>query len=215
LISSATTPELISSYLTLFSQQKTFKMYSREPKLTLDTLPAEIIRDIADRIPTEKGVADLVVTNLRLHHHLKDYLCYRNMKNGNTGIFWACQNGQVDALLRFLELGTDPNSASRAGGYTSRRLLNIAVYGGHIECAQVLLIHGADPNGKDESGDTALFPAIQNHDAPMVQMLLEMHADPAVKNERRYPQCPLDMAKGLDLGFIVGLHLVRIAHLSA
>ena len=62
--------------------------------------------------------------------------------------------------------------------YTSRRLLSVAAYGGHIECAQVLLVHGADPNGQDGSGDTPLFPAIKNCDAPMVQMLLEMRADP-------------------------------------
>jgi FOG: Ankyrin repeat len=189
-------------------------MYGREPESSLDTLPAEIIHEIADCIPTEKEVVDLMVTNLRLHHHLKVYLCHRNMKNGNTGIFWACQNGQVEACLRFLELGADPNSESTVGGYTLRRLLNIAAYGGHIECAQVLLIHGADPNAKDGSGDTPLFPAIQNRDAPMVQMLLEMQADPTVKNERRYPPSPLDMANGLDLGYIVKLHLNSVARLS-
>ncbi|KAJ5122281.1 hypothetical protein N7448_003413 [Penicillium atrosanguineum] len=190
------------SYNTL---QSPFMMYGQEHRLSLDTLPAELIREIADCIPTEKQVVELMATSLRLNHHLKDYICHRNMENGNRGLLWACQHGQFEACERFLELGADPNFEPLVG-YTSRRILNIAAYGGHIECAQVLLLHGADPNAKDGSGDTPLFPAIENCDAPMVQMLLEMRADPNVENEHRYLKAsPLEMAMDKELEVIVWL----------
>lgn len=100
--------------------------------------------------------------------------------------------------------------------YTLRRLLNIAVYGGHIECVQVLLLHGADPNGIDGSGDTPLFPAIENCDAPMVQMLLEMGADPNIENDLRYPKVsPLEMALDKELEGIVWLLVEKGAGLPA
>lgn len=189
--------------------------YGSEPKLPLDKLPTEIIREIADCIPTEKEILELMLSNRRLHRHLKDYICIRNMKNGGTGIFWVCQNGQIEACQRFLELGADPNAESRLGySYHSRRLLNIAVFGGHIEIAQILLIYGADPNAKDSSGETPLFPAVRNCDAPMVRMLLEMRADPNVCNENKPEGSPLEIALENDLAHIVELLLERGAGTS-
>jgi ankyrin repeat protein len=189
--------------------------YGSEPKLSLDKLPTEIIREIADCLPTEEEVLKLMISNRRLHHHLKDYLCIRNIKDGGTGIFWVCQNGQIEACQRFLELGADPNAESRLGyNYISRSLLNIAIFSGHIEVAQILLIYGADPNAKDDSGDTPLFPAVRNCDAPMVQMLLEMRADPNVRNENGSEGSPLEIALANDLAHIVELLLEKGAGTS-
>jgi len=83
----------------------------------------------------------------------------------------------------------------------------MAVFGGHIEIAQILLVYGADPNIIDGSGHTPLVPAIENCDAPMVKMLLEMRADPNMYDEDMVGRSPLELAIERDLPHIVDLLL--------
>ncbi|KAJ5678005.1 uncharacterized protein N7477_003638 [Penicillium maclennaniae] len=75
---------------------------------------------------------------------------------------------------------------------------------------------GADPTGKDGSGDTPLFPAIKNGDAAMVQMLLETRVDLNVENESRYLEAtPLGLAIHQELGAIVWLLVEKGAGLPS
>ncbi|KAJ6119691.1 NACHT domain-containing protein [Penicillium sp. IBT 18751x] len=75
---------------------------------------------------------------------------------------------------------------------------------------------GADPTGQDGSGDTPLFPAIENGDAPMGQMLLEMRADPNGENEYRYLEAtPLKLAMHQELGVIIWLLVEKGAGLPS
>lgn len=53
----------------------------------------------------------------------------------------------------------------------------------HKDCVAILLEHGADPNLRDVSGNTALHLAAITTSKPLVELLLEHNADIEAQNE--------------------------------
>lgn len=166
-------------------------------KLPTEILHTEILHEIANLLPTETDINNLVQTSRHLHYRLNDYLYRHNIRNGSPGFFYAVRQGYVEAVQRFLECAVDPNV--KCLDYNVMRTpLGMAVYSGHIEIAQVLLMYGADPNERDGDGEAPLFPAVRNNDGPMVDMLLRAEADPNVYDCEEPAETPLDLALRME-----------------
>ncbi len=89
--------------------------------------------------------------------------CGAPLKNGAVG-------GHLEIVRLLLERGADPNLAEE-GIAPHGHALYSAVYHGHYEIARLLLEHGAYPNPEVESSADAVWIAIRNGDARMLQLL--------------------------------------------
>lgn len=69
------------------------------------------------------------------------------------------------------------------GSYSSFVSCFQAVEHQHKDCAAILLEHGADPNRRGVSGNTALHFAVMVSSKSLVELLLEHGADINAKNE--------------------------------
>jgi ankyrin repeat protein len=88
----------------------------------------------------------------------------------------AVEHDRADMLRLLLELGFDADERKRVVGgdevYETRGLpLERAAGKGSIELAQLLLEHGADPNGLSEGGGTPMSSAYRRRDQPMLELL--------------------------------------------
>ena len=88
----------------------------------------------------------------------------------------AVEHNRADMLRLLLELGFDADERKRVVGgdevYETRGIpLERAAGKGHIEMAQLLLEHGADPNGPSEGGGTPMSSAYRRRDRPMLELL--------------------------------------------
>lgn len=90
----------------------------------------------------------------------------------------AAAFGHNDIVRLLISKGADPNLRSTALGGVPP--LQSAVFGKNLEAVALLIEAGADVNGRQGGGFTALMGAGQNGDAPMVRFLLEHGADPAL-----------------------------------
>ena len=76
---------------------------------------------------------------------------------GQTALWSAAMNGHADVIALLLARGADPHRVARyspLSGTKGGTALNAAVERGCMECARVLLRHGADPRVPDASGNT-------------------------------------------------------------
>lgn len=111
--------------------------------------------------------------------------------DGNTALFWSAYEGHGDAVKLLLRNGADPNIRFISGrtvlspvcmhGYhgilkmlleagaqpiytcyeAGETPLMIAVYNGRYDCVETLLANQADPNVRDQKGNTALRFALE------------------------------------------------------
>lgn len=162
--------------------------------MSLSKLPNELLQKIADYFPTEQDVYALTRTDRELYNRLIDYLYYQNLKQGSWALLWAVQACEPLTAKRMLQLGADANAPYLLSGQ-AQPLLSVAAGTEQTELARILLEHGADPNGRDGAGETALYSAAKNGDCETVQLLLEFGADWDVYNwDEEEPVTPLDMA---------------------
>ncbi len=99
-----------------------------------------------------------------------------------------------DAVRALLDLGADPNLATRPAGFTP---LHSAVADDNgaapKEIVRMLLDAGADPNARSASGGTPLHTAAFTGDVVMVRTLLAAGGSPVVEDEKG--RTPLDLAR--------------------
>lgn len=89
----------------------------------------------------------------------------------------AAEYGRTAVLPALLNAGVAADAPCQ--GTT---VLHAAVVNGKLKAAQLLLQAGAKADAADADGYTPLMHAALNEDAPMVKLLLEHGADPALKN---------------------------------
>ena len=92
-------------------------------------------------------------------------------EHGQTQLFLACCNGQVDAARLLLDNGADVHRRDSR----NTTPLSLAAYYGPIEVVQLLLDSGADAdlNVADEDGDTPIANAKAAGNASIVALLEE------------------------------------------
>lgn len=74
--------------------------------------------------------------------------------SGHTALSWAITVGSMNAALKLVELGNEPDPAlvhSRGGSGT---LLDTAAYNGQVESVRILLEYGADTTVRNAAGLT-------------------------------------------------------------
>jgi hypothetical protein len=115
----------------------------------------------------------------------------------------AAMAGDVDAVLRLLELGLPVDAVDAQGCSALLR----AAGGGQVELARRLLARGADPSARARTGATPLSAAISMRHTPVVEALLQAGADP----DQALPGgvTPLMLAAALGLPEIAGRLLAQ------
>lgn len=88
----------------------------------------------------------------------------------------ACRVGDVETLQRILS--QDPSLLNMVDSKLRWSPLYRTVICGHIEATEFLLKQGADPNIKNNLGETPLHQAAENSQAKLVKLLLKYKADP-------------------------------------
>jgi ankyrin repeat protein len=88
----------------------------------------------------------------------------------------AVEHDRADMLRLLLDLGFDADERKRVVGsdevYETRGVpLERAAGKGNVEMAQLLLAHGADPNGPSEGGGTPMSSAYRRRDQTMLDLL--------------------------------------------
>lgn len=108
-----------------------------------------------------------------------------------TALIWSSFFGKVDLLKWLIKYGANPNYQDRTG-YSG---LHFCGQEQNIEIATILLDNGADPNIKDEHGNSPLWTALFNAKGNFktVKLLRFYDADPEPKN--LHGRSPNDMAK--------------------
>jgi ankyrin repeat protein len=97
-------------------------------------------------------------------------------EDGFTALHLAIFGGQEESARVLLEHGADPNVLS-----TNENVrvppLGTAAFVHSVSLARLLLDSGADVNGREDGGFTALDAARQNGDEELAQLLLERGAN--------------------------------------
>ncbi|GMH43074.1 hypothetical protein BSKO_10996 [Bryopsis sp. KO-2023] len=94
-------------------------------------------------------------------------------KRGQSPLWVATFNGDVEIMEDLLAAGANPNQASKDGVVP----LTLAVHRNCEECASLLLENGADPNTVDRNKWTPLHQAAAEGNEGMVEILLRFGAD--------------------------------------
>jgi ankyrin repeat protein len=93
----------------------------------------------------------------------------------------AAAFGHNNIVRLLLDRAANPNGSSPALGQLP--ILQSAVFGRNLEAVRMLAEAGADMNGRQGGGFTALMGASQNGDFEMVKYLLAHGADPLLQSD--------------------------------
>ncbi|KAA0149577.1 hypothetical protein FNF31_07186 [Cafeteria roenbergensis] len=114
-------------------------------------------------------------------------------------LWGAARRGEADSALRFLIGGQDPSEPSPERGDPP---LVLAARAGHAEVVAMLLAAGADPDGRDAAGRSALHHAAARGDARMAGLLVSRGLA-AVGCRDSYGELPIHAAaEGGHLGLL-------------
>lgn len=144
-------------------------------------------RDLAELIASKKRAVDIFeATSLgrldRLNEYLGDKASISSYsKDGFTALHFACFFGQPEAARLLIEAGASVDAV--AANPMQVMPLHSAASSRNLEAARLLLEHGAPVNARQHGGWVALHAAAGNGDRPMVDLLLQHHADPKLAND--------------------------------
>ena len=121
-------------------------------------------------------------------------------------MLFAADRSDVDLIRVLLELGADPlipnfNNTTplmaAAGVGTKEALEEAGEESEAVDAVKMLLDRGADIDGVDNNGDTAMHGAAYNHYPLVVKLLAERGANPEVWNKpNKGGRTPLIIAEG-------------------
>ena len=98
--------------------------------------------------------------------------------DGFTALHLAVFGEEEGAARLLVRHGADVDAVA-TGAIARVAPLGTAAFVRSVPLARLLLDEGADPNGSEDGGFTALHTAAQSGDEPLVRLLLERGADPA------------------------------------
>jgi len=98
---------------------------------------------------------------------------------GERALMHAAWRGKLEAVRWLLARGARVNAEPMRWS-----ALHYAVFAGHWEVANVLLLAGADINARIANGSSVLMMAVYEGHEALVRRLLARGADPGIKNDR-------------------------------
>jgi uncharacterized protein len=113
--------------------------------------------------------------------------------DGFTALHLAAFLGHPDAVRLLLDRSADPHAVSTSEQIGPVQPLHSAAATSQLECARLLVEHGADVNARQSGGYTPLHEAAGNGDLELARLLLDAGAD---RNARKDDgQTPADLAR--------------------
>lgn len=104
---------------------------------------------------------------------------YKTTMRSESAVLAFARSGSLDGLAQTL---TPENiNEQNHKGYSA---LMLAAYNGQLEATEYLLIHGADPNSIDTTGNTILMGAAFKGNLEIVKLLVEHGADAEIVNPK-------------------------------
>jgi ankyrin repeat protein len=120
--------------------------------------------------------------------------------DGFSALHLALFGGQEEAARLLIEHGADLEAPSRHETIAGVRPLGTAAFVRSPRLVELLLDAGADPNGRNEGGFTALHSAAQNGDAATARVLLAHGAESSLADGQG--RRPADLARGEVAGML-------------
>jgi ankyrin repeat protein len=96
-----------------------------------------------------------------------------------SALMHAAWRGKLEAVKWLLARGARVNNEPMRWS-----ALHYAVFAGHWEVANHLLLNGADINARSTNGSSVLMMAVYEGHEPLVRRLLARGADPGIRNDR-------------------------------
>jgi len=105
--------------------------------------------------------------------------------SGDTVLFYDIRNNHKDIVELLIENGADKFKKYYDGAsYREDTLLHLAVRGGNIEGAKLLIVNGIEVDIKNKIGETPLNLAVQCSRKKIVELLIENGADINIKDDK-------------------------------
>ncbi|XP_071385546.1 ankyrin repeat domain-containing protein 10-like [Centroberyx affinis] len=114
---------------------------------------------------------------------------------GWTPIHWAAHYGQLECVVRLVQMGCEVNAVTSRFNQTPT---HIAAFGGHPHCVVWLLQAGADVNRQDYVGETPIHKAARSGSLECIQVLLIGGAKPHFRNASGLTAADLAHAQGFQ-----------------
>lgn len=123
--------------------------------------------------------------------------------DGFTALHLAAFMGHPEAVRSLLEGGAHANAVARSEEIGPVQPLHSAAAARQLECAGLLVEHGADVNARQTAGFTPLHAAAANGDVELARLLLAAGADSTARKDDG--QTPADLAAERGHGEVLDL----------